>query len=150
MNKLLSLALLGSFVALAACGGKSGVVGKWTIDMPAVEKMMADEMRKHMGDLAGPMLAEAKEQKTVAGMKVEVEFKKDNTFQTSMSISAMGESMAASSKGTWQLEGEKLTLTTTEVDGKPQSSPETTTATYKDGGIQIPGPGGQTIVLKRS
>ncbi|MDJ0522955.1 MAG: DUF5004 domain-containing protein [Planctomycetota bacterium] len=137
---------------LGACGGDSGggggsPEGTYVMDMesmkPEVEKMVGP-----MFDAAMKMLEMLPEDQRAAKKK-ELNAKKDEAMaeaMKNMNFSAVlnsdgtfhvKEGDAVKAKGTWKLDGETMTFTTTEEDGKKKDNPEALAGTFKNGTIRF-------------
>ena len=157
MSSLKSLVVCAAAaLVLGACGGKgggaSGVVGKWSVDKAEVEKLVIAEAKKNAPEANAEQLEMmtklAKDAATA--MNLNLDIKSDNTFEVAMAMSFMGQEQKMNAKGKWKLDGEKLSMTTTEEDGKAKTTEDTKVATFKDGKISLVMDGGPTIVLKRA
>ena len=105
MRLLISLSLL---LSLAACGS-SGVAGKYSLDT----KALVDVMKKQMGPMFDQMPADQKKQfdEMLSKMKVEMTLAADGTFDVASEMPD-GKSQI---KGTYKVEGDKITMTGKEV-----------------------------------
>jgi hypothetical protein len=129
------------FGVLVSCsGGKASVAGKWTLDRAeAAKQIPADD----------PMAEMMK--KMVETMDFSFDFQKDGTVLFAMKMEMMGMKQSHTGKGTWKLEGEKLTITPTEEDGKPPADPTPQEGILKDGVIRVSGKDGSPdLVLRRA
>lgn len=152
MQKLMTLALCLTLGALTvACGDSGGPAGSYKLDTSnlldgAMEKAAAD-MKKKAADLspAERNLVEEKFKEMADNLQMTAVLNDDNTFEVTGSM--MGEKMSA--KGTWKLEGEKLHISTTESDGKKKDKPEEQVFTLKGDVIEMPGPAGMKLQLKK-
>ncbi|OHB76707.1 MAG: hypothetical protein A2Z34_05510 [Planctomycetes bacterium RBG_16_59_8] len=141
--------MLVAVIAIMGCGkgDPTNPVGSWNLDASAAmnEAKKAPEYEKQMkegGEAAAAMMKMMEEMfKT---MKMTLDIKADNSFTVTME--AMGKKSSA--KGTWKLAGEKLTMTTTEEDGKAKDSPDNKDLTFKDGKLFIE-EDGMKMVLTR-
>jgi hypothetical protein len=161
MRNLWIVLALSICVVFTACGGEGGgegggggsmkptVVGTWQMDLDAVMAALNAEAEKNpeagmMIKMLEPMLK---------SMKAEVKFDDDGTFTGTMTMKdpMSGEEKTQVGKGTWKLEGDKLSITTLEEDGKKKDTPDTEVATFEDGVIKIKGEEDApfSIVLKR-
>ncbi|MFH0943989.1 MAG: hypothetical protein V2A76_02225 [Planctomycetota bacterium] len=128
---LIAIALTLTFVG---CGTKGA--GTYEID----KKMLLEGISKQAMSMPG-MTDEMKNQmaeevkKQAEQMKMELVLAADGTF--AMSGDMAGNKMEA--KGTWKLEGDKLTMTNTWEDGKDleEANYDTVVATFKDGKISF-------------
>lgn len=132
MRTLVTLLLL-LLVSLTGCGGPSGPSGTYSIDKDALAKMADALVKGGEGEAkdasAAPMAAMMAE--AFKAMDASLTFNTDGTFSGSSKMMGNESTM----KGTWKLEGEKLSMTSTEEDGKPAN--ETKVATFKDGVITV-------------
>ena len=157
MASLRSLTILAVLtMILGACGDKggagSGVVGKWTVDKSEVEKLVMAEAKKNAPQASAEELeVMTKLAKDAANaMNLNLDIKSDNTFEVAMSMSFMGQEQKMNAKGKWKLDGDKLSMTTTEKDGKAETKDDTKVAVFKDGKIHLTMDEGPTLVLKRA
>ncbi len=138
---------------LTACSAdpSSAVPGTYKIDTKAMQATMEAAMKEGlegkseedkkmaqgmMEQVIGPMV-KAMGESTMT-------FKADKTFEGKGAAPA-GEQTV---KGTWKLEGDKLTCTTTEENGEKKG--EVKVATFKDGAFSLAekGPGGKEMLIK--
>lgn len=121
MKTLLAAPLAALTILLCACGGgNSGPSGTYALDVDAMIKSMdvPEEQRKMME----PML------KT---MKMQMQFSGDGTFNGEFNSPMGGKDTI---KGTWKLDGKKLSMTGTSAKTKKE---ETKTGTFENGKITI-------------
>jgi hypothetical protein len=131
-------ALLAALLCLA-CGGNSAA-GTYVLDADAVTKRLLDdagspEKRKTVEQIADLVRSKMKLELTLAG---------DGRFTAS---GGMGE--AASASGTYTISGQKLTLVTTEEQGKQKAPPGEQTGTIVDGVITLTANGRELTLRKR-
>jgi galactitol-specific phosphotransferase system IIB component len=125
MKKTLAAALLALSLAIAACGSNaaSSVPGTYELDKAhAKEQILANmdaETKKKMAGMIDNL---------VDAMGGTAELKADGTM-TMTSKNPTGNQVE---QGTWKLDGDKLTMTTTQ-DGKPESH----TGTWANGTITM-------------
>lgn len=112
---------------LGCSGGSSPMVGTWKLEI-------SEEMKKGMPEGMEPP-------------DVTIAMAEDGSW--SGSVKMFGQEMK--SKGTWKLEEKKLSLTTTEEDGKKVEKPMTETATVADDmkSFELPGSSGQGKMVKQ-
>lgn len=140
--------LLIAVAAFAGCSGDpSSPVGSWTLNVGAMmENMKQDpdyqKQAKEGGEMAAKMIKEMEE--AFKSMKMTIDIKSDNSFTATAEVMKEKHTL----KGTWKLQGEKLTMTATEEDGKPKDTPDSKDFTFKDGKLSI-NEGGQKMVLTR-
>jgi hypothetical protein len=102
-------------LGVAACGGKGGVEGTWTVDANAMVDLAVAEM-KARGNVVTP-----EQRAGIATMfkdvKMELTFKGDGTASATMGgmPGASDETMT----GTWTQSGDVVTVTTKTKNGKP-------------------------------
>lgn len=123
-----ALAAVVLFAGLVGCskGDPTNPVGTWNLDTSA----LLEEMKKNPNYKADDPMTKQMEE-ALKKMKVTMVVNADNSFTGT----AEGMGNKSTAKGTWKLEGDKLTMTTTEEDGKPKS--ETEVLTFKDGLITM-------------
>ena len=131
MSKFAGVCLLAVVIAVGACGAKSPAVGTWTIEKESLKALMMSQISQMPAEMQAAAKAQVEEQ--VKSVVLEFTMNADGTFSASGNM--MGNKFDA--KGTWKLEGEKLSITTTTEDGKEKTSPETQVATLSDGKIKI-------------
>lgn len=130
--KLFSAFVLG---ALAACSGMADVpevtpAGAYVLDKAAMKESMLAAM---------PEAAKSQPQATkmldemVDGMNVSMDLGVDGSIALTMAMSMLGQVQKSSAKGTWTLEGDKLTMVTTNDRGQQ----ETKVAQFVDGSIVV-------------
>jgi hypothetical protein len=132
-------------LSFAACGGPvSPAVGTWVLDGEAALKSFEANPPEGM-----PPQALEPMKNMIKGMKGEMTMNADGTFEGVMEMPnpMTGEVKPSTAKGTWTLEGEKLSITTTEQDGKPEETPDTETAVLKDGVITVTPAGAPFSIL---
>jgi hypothetical protein len=132
-------ALLATLLCVA-CGGNSAAAGTYVIDADAVKKQLLD-------DAGSPEERKSVEQITdlmVSKMRFELTLTGDGRFTAS---GGMGE--AASASGTYTISGKKLTLVTTEEQGKQKAPPGEQTGTIADGVITLTAKGRELTLRKR-
>lgn len=113
---------------LSGCGeAKASVAGKYQIDKQEMEKTMLAEMPAEAKESPE---AKAALKPMIDGMVGTIELKADNTAMMTLKIPPM---LDMSETGTWKLEGDKLTITGKDKDGKEQAK----AATLKDGKITL-------------
>jgi Lipocalin-like domain len=112
-------------IALTGCGGGNPMAGKWKLEVTEAGK-------KQMG---------------LANVEGAAEFKKDNSFE--MTTKVMGTDMT--SKGTYKLEANTLTLTITEANGvkSDKSTPGTTTLSEDKKSFDMPNSNGMAKMVKQ-
>jgi hypothetical protein len=113
-------------LALSACGGgNSHAVGVYRLDGAA----FADAMMGGAG--ANQPEMKAIRDTMVKGIEGSIELKADGTATMRMKMSMMGADRSDDSTGTWKLNGNAVSITAKEKDGKE----ETRTATLADGAL---------------
>ena len=149
-------------LAIAACGSGSGTeggteggssesvspaVGVWVIDVDAtMESFDAGkdpETPPQMAEMVKGM---------VKAMTGEMTVNADGTYVGVMEMAnpMSGQKETQKGEGTWTLEGDQFSITTTKENGKPKENPDTETATLKDGRITISPEGGPfSIIFKK-
>jgi hypothetical protein len=159
MKKTCIALALVSCLAFAACGsggedggsGDSGqpaspAVGTWVIDTAATLKsiesgldpntppQMVEQMKEMIGAIKGKMKVNA-----------------DGTFTGDMEMPSPmgGEAESQRGEGTWTLEGDQFSITTTSENGQPKENPDTETATLKDGVITVSPAGAPFSIIFR-
>lgn len=153
MRKL-SLAILFSSLPLlvAACGGNSSPVGTWRLDADAVAKMMESLMQEQMANV--PPAQQGMMKQMMAQMVDGLKKSNGAIVLAADGTATMQEDEPdgthKETKGTWKIEGDKLSLTAT-PPGK--SAPETRTGTLAGNEIRIEEDAGGkkiTMVFRRS
>lgn len=137
-------------LSFAACGNGGGTdggddgdngseavspaVGTWVMDTDSALKMLTDNPPEGM-----PPQALAPITNMIKAMKGTMTVNADGTYEGLMEMPnpMTGEISTHPAKGTWTLEGDKFTITTTEQDGEVQETPDTEVAVMKDGVITI-------------
>jgi hypothetical protein len=119
---------------------RDSAAGTYVLDADAVKKRLLDdagspEERKTVEQITDLMVSKMRFELTLAG---------DGRFTAS---SGMGE--AASASGTYTISGQKLTLVTTEDQGKPKEPPGEQTGTIADGVITLTANGRELTLRKR-
>ncbi len=155
MKKLWIAFALMACLSFAACGESSDgggdsaeeavspMVGTWVFDtdtaVAAIEKKLAEDPVP----MGGMMLD------IVKSMKAEMVISEDGTFTADMKMPdpMTGESKSETARGTWKLDGDQITITTTEKNGKVDENPDTQSATVKDGVITVPAQGGSPFEM---
>ena len=138
MNRILLATSLTAFLfAMPSCSEAAAAAtpaGTYTVDL---EKIAADALAAE--PKAAEMTDEQKDglKKMITGRfgKTTFTLKDDNTFEGSMEMSMMGMSKKSTTKGTWKIDGDKVTLNTTHEDGKEKAS--TQTGTFKDNVLTV-------------
>ena len=125
-------------LSFTACGADSPAVGTWVLDGEATLKSFEENPPKDL-----PPQAMDPVKGMIKSMTGTMTMKADGTFEGVMGMPnpMTGEVKSQNAKGTWTLEGEKFSITTTEQDGKVDETPDTETAVLKDGVITVT-PGG--------
>jgi hypothetical protein len=125
---------LAACLCLVGCGGPSvpAAAGTYELDRVALAAALTDEILGNAPEAVrqdAATIAEAKATATeqAAAMSLTLVLNADGT---SVSTGDMAGSRFTS-KGTWTLDGSKLTLTTTEQDGEKDETPETNVATLE-------------------
>lgn len=114
--------------------GSNDAAGEWTLDTTAMlEEMRKNPQFKTMMEEGGESAVKFVDM--IKSMKVTVDLNADNSFSGTME--GMGQKSTA--KGTWALEGDKLTISTTEEDGRAKDPPETEVFTFNE----------ETLVLEK-
>jgi hypothetical protein len=127
-NLAASLFILSLF---AACSGSaaSSVPGTYEVDKVALKSAMVAEMpAEHRTPEATKMM-----EGFVEGMSMTVELKADNTATMDMKGAIMGQPLDSSERGTWSLDGTRLSIKTKGKDGKE----ETKVADYANGSFTV-------------
>lgn len=143
--KLFSAFLLG---ALAACSGMGAVAetispaGAYELDKAAMKDAMMAQMPEEAK--AQPNAADMVA-KMIDGMNVSMDLAADGTVQLAMKMVMFGQEQASTAKGTWSLEGDKLTMTTTNESGQE----ETKVARYENGRVLVDEEGQPTMTFVR-
>jgi hypothetical protein len=143
-----ALGLATSF-ALAGCskeGGGGGVfaspvVGRYELDIDAV---VAQAKEKAGAESMPPEMVEG----MLKNAKMDFEVKSDHTYVGSFTMDFMGQKKESTTKGTWKQDGNQVSFTETENDGKPSEKKETKVATYADGRLTL-ADDGITLVLRK-
>lgn len=150
---------------IVACGGSgdeggqsnggsnasSSVVGTWKIDSESVAKAIEAKAKEEAGENAAnveqmlPMLKAMAQQ-----FKLDLTMNADQTFSVGGTTPNPmgGDPKKFSAKGTWKVNGASIEMTTTEEDGKAKETPETKTATLKDGALTL-SQDGMSIILRK-
>ena len=160
MKKMWIAFALVSCLAFAACGsggedggnGDSGkpaspAVGTWVIDSAANLKSFEAGMDPN---LPPQMLEQMKGM--LAAIKGEMKVNADGTFTGAMEMPnpMTGKAESQKAEGTWTLEGDQFSITTTSENGKPKENPDTEVATLKDGLITVSPAGAPfSIIFKK-
>jgi hypothetical protein len=142
-------------VPFACSGSSSPAVGTWTIDSKATFDAVSAELKASVPEAQQAMMLQMM-QGVMDSMQVEFTLNGDQTFASTMKASpppipgAAAKAEAQDVKGTWQADGNSITLTTTHFDGKERVEKMTGTldgATLKivDNSQGKP----MTLVLKR-
>ncbi len=156
MNKLFLVFACMSCLAFAACGqggGEGGdesgdesggggavksdpvspMVGTWALDTAAVVKALEEKLAQEPNPMGEMMIG------VVQGMSAEMVLNDDDTFAVEMKMKnpMTGDGETELAKGTWELDGDKLTITTIEANGKVNETPDVKVASYQDGAIII-------------
>jgi hypothetical protein len=142
MKQALILTLLALFPFFASCGsGGSDVTGSYGLDVDFfVEEFKKNIPAEAPAEMIDPMIKELR-----TGLeKATFTIKADGTFEAVMSMP--GEETKDS--GTWVLEGEKITFTTTESSGDEKGKVQE--GIFKDGVISIQEtmPDGSALTIK--
>ena len=140
MNKGLILALLSLLAFLGSCSELSKLwvaspAGSYQLDTTEMEAQLKSEMPEFLVPTLLKALADS-----------ELKLKEDNTFE--MKFSTMGSDTTET--GTWRVEGKKITLTSSRLNGSPHS--EEKVGTFKSGVISIDmdvGGTSRTLVLRK-
>lgn len=140
MRYVAGLMMLAVGFALVGCGsgGDSEAVGTWVLDKDALLDSAVDMAKKQLPE--GQELSAEQEQQiraqakgSMEKMTARLEVDSDGTYQAHTEMGGQ----KSDSKGTWKLEGKKLTFTTTEEDGKEKKDPEVQTATLENDRIYV-------------
>lgn len=143
-KNILMLFFVSTFsLFLVAADDPSGV---YHLDGPAVEK---DALKQVRAEFEKSMTGQGEEAKAgleqqwlvmegevkqmLKEMVITLRMEKDGTFQVDGHTG--GEKMV--SKGTWRQEGELFVFTTSETNGKPDSTPDVVSATIVDGILRM-------------
>lgn len=99
---------------LFACGGGSPAVGTWKLESDATLDANEDQMANQ------PAAAREMMEGMFDEMSVTVTLESGGTMSGDMRMRdpMSGEAQESSMEGTWELDGDELTLTTTERDGE--------------------------------
>jgi hypothetical protein len=97
---------------------------KWLSQNPLPPGMSAEQFEKQLDE---------KFDAEMAKRSMDLELNSDGTFVFSAKIGAE----SSVERGTWTLDGSKLTMVTTHRDGKEWPQPEPMTAEYADGKITM-------------
>ena len=145
---------------LTACGGDSasGPAGSWQLDKAGFKSQMNEMFDQQMKmrfpdgvpEAAQPELEKQRLMlaKMADGNSFEVEMRADGSW----TVSGMLGGKAQNESGTWTLEGDQLTIVTTETDGKPSSGKAEKVGTFNGDEILITksqGPMNMTMRLVR-
>ncbi|MEZ5967072.1 MAG: hypothetical protein R3F56_24760 [Planctomycetota bacterium] len=141
------LAFLLLPLALTACGGGANPVGTWRLDAEAAGKMVESMMQEQMASV--PAAQQAMMKQMTAQMVEGLKKSSGSIVLAADGTATVGEGEAGGSrretKGTWKLDGDKLSITAVPL-GK--SAPETKTGTLAGDEIRIEEEaGGKKIAL---
>ena len=141
-----STAVLAMTLTLSLVGCGSEGAGTYVIDTENLIEVISEQAMKMPGmtdEMKDMALGEAKKQ--AEQMKLELVLNSDGSLVSTFEI--MGNKEEA--KGTWKLEGDKLTMTNTWENGEDleEEDYDTAVATYKSGEIHIT-PEGAPFSLK--
>lgn len=117
--------------AVPSCGESSApLVGTFELDHAmmkgVIAKLQADNPE------GAPTLGAMFE-----GMKLEVTFEPEGTFESTTVVSLPGRTGTMERKGTWSLDKETLVLRTTHVDGRKLEEHETNRGTFQNGQVRF-------------
>ena len=119
---------------IPACGQDNTAAGSYTVDIkPTIDGIIETESAgKEL-----PAEQRAAMETMFKGMfeKMNFNLNADLTCTGDSEITIMGTTKKSSTKGTWSIEGGKVTINTTHEDGEEKAS--TQTGTYKDGKLTI-------------
>lgn len=144
---------LAALMFFPACGDKAGggggiaaasIAGTWELDVAAVKKELPAAIEKEMEGktevekaMAEPMLAMMT--KMLDSMTMTVDIKADGTWTSVRNYPEPPTMKMTEEKeaGTWVLDGETLTVTSTEENGEKRANPKTRTGTWKGDEIRV-------------
>lgn len=119
---------------VAACGGGAGAAssaaGVYEMDKAAFKQTMLASMPE---EAKKEKMAMEMVDKMADGMNVTIDLKADGSAAMTIKMDMMGQKKDETENGTWKLDGNKLSITTKEKDGKE----ETKTADYANGSFSI-------------
>ncbi|HEX6813484.1 MAG TPA: hypothetical protein VF384_17830 [Planctomycetota bacterium] len=114
---------------LTACGGGgASAAGTYTVDKAELKQAMMAAMP---ASAKGNPAAEGNLDKVLEGMEIALDLKADGTASFNVKMAMMN--VDTTEKGTWKLDGSKLTLVTTNAAG----TEDTKTADYANGTFAI-------------
>lgn len=154
-NLFLAVPSLAVLLLLASCAGGTKVAGTYELDVSKMVEQAQKEMEKEMAAKAGGKAGAMGEmmQKMISQMleqlkksKGQITLREDGTFEGEMDMGGRKSTI----KGTWKLEGDRVTMTSTHQDGKEKV--ETQTGTLRGDEIHVEtGQGGRkmTLVLRK-
>jgi len=147
------LAVVFALFFVAGCGG-GGPEGTYELDVDGVEEAMVDMARQQMEKTLESMPAEMRDRmkedmeknmaKTMEEAKKQAEqMKMSLTLEAGgvLTMSGMEGDKEKTGKGTWKIDGDKITLTMTHEDGKEMRKPEAIEGKYDGGEITLKLPG---------
>lgn len=146
--KLFSAFLLGALAACSGMGEAAEVVeaispaGAYVIDKVAMKEAMMAQMPE---EAKAKPEAVAMVTQMIDGMDVSMDLGADGTIELAMKMVMFGQEQASTAKGTWSLEGDKLTMTTTNETGQE----ETKVARYENGRVLVEEEGQPTMSFVR-
>lgn len=137
LSTRVSLPLFLLPLILPACGrSEASVAGTYVMDPEAMKAVIEEAKKEAKSD--DPMAAMmAQMMDALKDAKIEMTLKDDGTYDGVMEMTFLGMNKKSARTGTWKLEADKLTVTTTHEDGKPLEKQEVKQGTFKDGQIRI-------------
>lgn len=130
MKKTLAALFTALTLSIAACGGgAASAAGVYEIDKAALKAAITASMPAEAKDKMPAEMLDG----MVNGMNISIELKADGTATMSSKMDVMGQKKEDVATGTWKLDGNKLTMTTEDKDGKK----ETKTVDYQAGSFSV-------------